>query len=75
MKSFQIRLDDIHSARDLCGILSRYGFDAFLTSGRDTVDARSLLGIFSLDLKKDLELTVDTEELYDLPEKLFPYII
>ena len=75
MKSFQIRLSNINSVRDLCGILSRYDFDAQLTSGRDTVDARSPLGIFSLDLKKELELKVDTEELYDLPEKLFPYIV
>ena len=75
MKSFQIRLNNINSVRDLCGILSHYDFDALLTSGSDTVDARSALGIFSLDLKKELKLTLDTEELFDLPEKLFPYIV
>ena len=40
----------------------KYDFDIDLVSGRYAVDAKSIMGIFSLDLSKPIELDIHTDD-------------
>ena len=62
MKSIQIKLGTIEDIRNFVGDLAKYTVDLDLKSGRYTVDARSLMGIFSLDLVKPVEFIINSED-------------
>lgn len=74
MININVRLSTMNDVKDFCSILSGYSFDAQMTSGCDTVDAKSILGIFSLDLGDNTVLSVDSDTLLDLPEKIYKYM-
>ena len=56
MKTFNIMLKSINDVKDFVNIVNKYDFDVVLTSGRYIVDAKSIMGIFSLDLVSLLRL-------------------
>jgi len=62
MKKIQIKLITIEDIRKFVSILAKYTIDLDLKSGRYTVDARSLMGIFSLDLLRPIEFVIHSEE-------------
>lgn len=53
-----VRLTTIDSVKKFVSSLSKYPVDADLISGRYIVDAKSIMGIFSLDLSKPIELVI-----------------
>ena len=62
MKSFNIRLKEINDVYSLVSILVAYDGTVDLGSGRYLVDGRSLLGIFSLDLRQPVAVHVHRDE-------------
>ena len=58
----QIILDNVDKVKAFVVTVSKYPGDATLTSGRYVVDAKSIMGIFSLDLSKPIELNAHTDE-------------
>ncbi len=64
MKKVMVNLSASQQIKEFVNILSKYSFDMDLRSGKYLVDAKSILGIFSLDLSKpvELELLTDNEE-------------
>ena len=62
MKSVNIKLSTIEDIRNFVGVLAKYSVDLDLKSGRYTVDARSLMGIFSLDLVQPVEFIVQSDD-------------
>lgn len=62
MKSFHIRLKEINDVYSLVSILVAYDGTVDLGSGRYLVDGRSLLGIFSLDLRQPVAVHVHKDE-------------
>lgn len=58
MKTFNISLKSINDVKDFVNVVNRYDFDVDLTSGRYVVDAKSIMGIFSLDLSKPIKVEV-----------------
>ena len=62
MKTVQIKLATIEDIRNFVGILTKYTIDLDLKSGRYTVDARSLMGIFSLDLLKPVDFIINSDD-------------
>ncbi|HAN21512.1 MAG: serine kinase [Clostridiales bacterium GWF2_36_10] len=56
MKEMMIKLETIKDVQKFVGIVERCTFSVDLTSGRYTVDAKSLMGIFSLDLMQPIKL-------------------
>ena len=56
MISFNVMLGSITSVKDFVNTVNKYDFDVDLTSGRYVVDAKSIMGIFSLDLSKPILL-------------------
>ncbi|MGI6086266.1 MAG: HPr family phosphocarrier protein [Acetivibrionales bacterium] len=61
MKTFNILLKSINDVKDFVNIVNKYDFDVDLTSGRYIVDAKSIMGIFSLDLSKPIKVEVHNE--------------
>lgn len=61
MKTVQIRLDTINDVKYFVNTVAKYDFDVDLTSGRYAVDAKSIMGIFSLDLSKPITLEAHSD--------------
>ncbi len=75
MKSVQIKLSSIQDVRNFVDIVSKYEMDIDLASGRYVVDAKSIMGIFSLDLLKPIMLTAHGEDQDALFQALTPFIV
>lgn len=58
MKSIIIKLDTINDVKNFVNTVSKYDFDVDLVSGRYAVDAKSIMGIFSLDLAKPIKVEI-----------------
>ena len=56
MKSVTISLKMAEHVKEFVSIVAKYPYDIDLRSGRFVVDAKSILGIFSLDLSKPIIL-------------------
>ena len=74
MNTFNIMLGSINDVKNFVNIVSKYDFDVDLTSGRYVVDAKSIMGIFSLDLSKPIKVEVHDENAATLVEELKPFI-
>ena len=77
MKTVMISLNSIDKVKSFVNDISKFNFDFDLVSGRYVIDAKSIMGIFSLDLSKPIELNIhaEGENLASVMEKLTPYII
>ena len=76
MKSVSILLKEAQNIKSLVSIINKYPYDIDLRSGRYVVDAKSILGIFSLDLSKPIELNIHSEGNVDeILSVLQPYIV
>lgn len=65
MKSFNISLNSIEKVKGFVNAISTSEGDFDLTSDRYVVDAKSIMGIFSLDLSKTLRLEIHNDEVAD----------
>ncbi|MBQ2696634.1 MAG: HPr family phosphocarrier protein [Clostridia bacterium] len=74
MKTFNILLSSINDVKNFVNIVSKYDFDVDLTSGRYVVDAKSIMGIFSLDLSKPIKVDVHSENADAFINELKPYV-
>ena len=76
MKTVQISLNSIDKVKAFVNEITKYDNDYDLVSGRYVIDAKSIMGIFSLDLSKPIDLNIHAEgELDDIMAALEPYII
>lgn len=57
-----IRLDSIDEVKDFVRKANMLSYDVDLSLGKYTVDAKSIMGIFSLDLSRELELTIHSDK-------------
>ena len=75
MKSVNIRLSLAENVKSFVNAVNRYSFDMDLRSGRHVVDAKSILGIFSLDLSKPVTLEIHSEDCDALLEDIMPFTV
>ena len=75
MTTTTVRLSQIDDVKNFVNIIMRFDFDIDLKSGRYAVDAKSIMGIFSLDLSKPIELIAHTEDAEKLFEAIAPFIV
>mgnify|MGYP004511941763 FL=1 len=75
MKKVDINLSSIEDVRKFVDIVSKYDIDIDLSSGRYIVDAKSIMGIFSLDLLKPIKLTAHSDNTDELFAEIKPYMI
>lgn len=54
-----VKFGDVNDVRDFVDITSKYSDDLSLVRDRYVVDAKSILGIFSMDLTKPVDLVCD----------------
>lgn len=62
MTKATVSLQAINDVKQFVNIVMKYDFDIDLVSGRYAVDAKSIMGIFSLDLSKPIELNAHTDD-------------
>ena len=76
MKTVQISLNSIDKVKSFVNAITQFEFDLDLVSGRYVIDAKSIMGIFSLDLSKPIELVIHAEDhLDEIMDILKPYIV
>ncbi len=78
MKTVSISLNSIDKVKSFVNDLSKFDVDFDLVSGRYVIDAKSIMGIFSLDLSKPIDLNIhaDSEPLVsEIMNVLAPYLI
>ena len=77
MKTFNILLKEINDVKNFVNIVCRFDTEMDLSSGRYVVDAKSIMGIFSLDLTKVIkaEIVEDKGDAEGLIKELAPYIV
>ena len=76
MKTVQISLNSIDKVKSFVNAITQFEFDFDLVSGRYVIDAKPIMGIFSLDLSKPIELVIHAEDhLDEIMDILKPYIV
>ena len=77
MKEFKVKLNSIDDVKEFVGSANACTLEIDLLSGRYAVDAKSIMGIFSLDLTKELTMVVhtDSEDGEEFLEEVDKFII
>ena len=65
MKSKNVLLNSITDVKEFVTIVSTFGSDIDLISGRYVIDAKSIMGIFSLDLTKPITVQIESDDQAD----------
>ncbi|MCD8119463.1 MAG: HPr family phosphocarrier protein [Lachnospiraceae bacterium] len=77
MTVVNVNINTIEKVKSFVNVLVKFDCDFDLVSGRYVVDAKSIMGIFSMDLAKPIQLNihVDNEDATEILAALDPYII
>ena len=75
MKVFNIILNSINDVKEFVNIVSKYDFDIDLTSGKYVVDAKPIMGIFSLNLSKPIKVEANCGDDTKFMEEVKRFIV
>ena len=76
MKTVKISLNSIDKVKAFVNEITKFDSDFDLVSGRYVIDAKSIMGNFSLDLSKPIDLNVHAQDNLDaVLAVLAPYIV
>ena len=76
MKTVKIFFNSIDKVKPFVNTIGKFDGDFDLTSGRYVVDAKSIMGVFSLDLSKPINLNIYADgDLDEILTALAPYIV
>ena len=77
MKTVKISLNSIDKVKSFVIEITKFDYDFDLVSGRYVIDAKSIMGIFSLDLSKPIDLNIHASDaaLDEILETLKPYLV
>ena len=77
MKTVKISLNSIDKVKTFVNEINRFNAEFDLVSGRYVIDAKSIMGIFSLDISKPIDLNIHNEgdDLDEILIQLEPYIV
>lgn len=77
MKSYWLDLNSIEKVKGFVTAIE--GFDGYfdLASGRYVIDAKSIMGIFSMDLSKKVEFRIleTNQKISEVEEAIAPYLV
>ena len=62
LKSFNIKLTSINDVKLFVATANDQGYEIDLVSGRYIIDAKSIMGIFSLDLAKPIRVEIHASD-------------
>lgn len=76
MKTVKISLNSIDKVKAFVNDITKFDVDFDLVSGRYVIDAKSIMGIFSLDLSRPIDLNIHAEgDADEILSVLAPYLI
>ncbi len=75
MKTVNVNINTINDVKNFVSIVSRCDYDVDIVSGRYAIDAKSIMGIFSLDLSKELTLNIHSDDCADFLDEIKDYIV
>ena len=75
MKTVQISLNSIDKVKSFVNDITKFDYDFDLVSGRYVIDAKSIMGIFSLELDKPIEVELDDHDAEKLLGELQRFIV
>ena len=76
MKTVKISLNSIDKVKSFVNEITKFDSDFDLVSGRYVIDAKSIMGIFSLDLSKPIDLNIHAQDSLDaILAALAPYTV
>lgn len=75
MKVVKVLLNDVEKVKDFVHLIEKSEFICEIGDGNYFVDARSIIGIFSLDTSKVLELRITKDECSDLIAIIDKYVV
>ena len=76
MNTVPISLNSIYKVKSFVNYITKFYYEFDLLSGRDVIYAKAIMGIFSLDLAKPIDLNIHAEDGADeVLEVLKPYLV
>ena len=76
MKTIKISLNSIDKVKSFVNDITKFDYDFDLVSGRYVIDAKSIMGIFSLDLSSPIQLNIYADQDEDkILETIKPYVV
>ncbi len=75
MTTAKININTINDVKDFVSIVSKCDYDVDIISGRYAIDAKSIMGIFSLDLSKELTLNIHSDSCGDFLDEIARFIV
>jgi phosphotransferase system HPr-like phosphotransfer protein len=75
MTSVKVSLNSIDKVKEFVNDISGFNAEFDLVAGRYVIDAKSIMGIFSLDINKPIDLNIYAEDNIDeILETIKPYL-
>ena len=75
MHTVQIYLNSIDKVKAFVDSVNTFNTEFDLISGRFVIDAQSIMGIFSLDLSKPINLNIYNDDDTEIIERLKPFLV
>ena len=75
MNETKIVLRDIQSVREFVGLVVMLDYEVDLVQGRYIVDAKSIMGIFALDMLSPITLVAHTKDASDFFAKIDKFVV
>lgn len=75
MVECKVKISTINDVKKFVNAVAKYDFDVDLISGRYAIDAKSIMGIFSIDLSKELIMKAHTDDADLVKADLAEYIV
>lgn len=70
MQAATISLTQTSQVQDFVNLVNQFPFDVDIVSGRYTVNAKSILGVYSLDLSSPLQVLIYSDDCAELKNAL-----
>lgn len=75
MTKLNLKLETINDVKEFVNAVTMCDYDVDLVSGRYSIDAKSIMGIFSLNLSRPVELQAHVDNCDDLIAKIDRFIV
>ena len=75
MKEFNVKIETISDVKKFVSTVMNFEYDIDLISGRYAIDAKSIMGLFSIDLSKEIKLVAHTDDSTELEKALEQFIV
>lgn len=75
MKEFTVKIATIDQVKKFVSTVMLFNYEVDLVSGRYAIDAKSIMGIFSLDLSKPIQLNAHTDNADAFLKEIDKFIV